>query len=74
MPIACKYCIAERGLWGSDIGSLPDTEEELIRHIESYYHMPVRRPGETPEGCIQRFVAEHPEAASCPRCREAGAP
>jgi hypothetical protein len=34
MAFACKYCIASKGLRGSDIASLPQTQEDLIAHIE----------------------------------------
>lgn len=33
MPIACKLCIARRGLKGSEIASLPQTEEEFREHL-----------------------------------------
>lgn len=69
MAFACKYCIASRGLRGSEIASLPQTEEELVRHLESFHHFRVRRPDETREECEVRFNAEHPEAANCPECR-----
>jgi hypothetical protein len=33
MPIACKLCIARRGLKGSEIASLPQTEEQFREHL-----------------------------------------
>ena len=54
MSIACKICIATKGLRGTDIDSLPKTEEELIEHIESVHHMPVIREGETEEQAAER--------------------
>ena len=74
MAIACKYCIATRGLKGSDIGSLPKTDEELADHIETVHHIPVRREGETLSGCMERFIKANPEASGpncrCPECTE----
>ncbi|GAI58244.1 unnamed protein product, partial [marine sediment metagenome] len=34
---------------GSEIHSLPQTEEELMEHTDAVHHMPVIRPGETEE-------------------------
>lgn len=73
MPIACKICIAQKGLGGSEIGSLPKTEEELMDHMEKVHHMPVQREGETHEQCIKRFLEKHPEAKTCLECIAAGA-
>jgi hypothetical protein len=73
MAIACKICIAQRGLRGSDLNSLPQDEEELVKHMESVHHMPVIREGETEEQAEARFIKEHPEALSCSECIEAGA-
>ena len=74
MAIACKLCIATKGLKGSDIGSLPQTDEELHEHIESVHHQPVQRDGETPKECMERFTKAHPEAGGpnckCPSCRK----
>ncbi len=72
MPIACKICIMTKGLRGSEISSLPNTEEELFEHMESVHHMPVKRKGETHEQCIKRFVGKYPEACTCPECTKAG--
>ena len=74
MAIACKYCIAERGLRGSEIDSLPETEEELIEHIERVHHMPVVRENETQEEAEQRSIETYPEARICLECIAAGAP
>lgn len=73
MPIACKICIMERGLLGSEIADLPKTGEELMDHLEKVHHMPVQREGETYEQCIRRFIERHPEAKTCPECIAAGA-
>ena len=73
MAIACKWCILSKGLKGSEIGSLPQTEEEFERHIEQVHHIPVRREGETVEAARTRFQRENPEAGGpycrCPDCR-----
>lgn len=61
MAIACKYCIATKGLKGSDIGSLPTTDEEFYDHIESEHHVPVKRAGETYAECKKRFAKAYPE-------------
>lgn len=65
MPLACKICIASKGLKGSDVGSLPQTEEELADHIEREHHTVVIRIGETKEQAIRRVLA-NPE--TCPKC------
>ena len=68
MPIACKYCIATKGLKGSDVDKLPKTEEELFQHIERDHHIPVKRENETKEETLARFQRENPEAGG-PNCR-----
>ena len=73
MGLACKICIAEHGLRGSDVANLPQTEEELFEHIEAVHHMPVVRKGETKDEATERFLREHPEAATCSHCKENGA-
>ena len=70
--IACKYCIATRGLKGSEIKNLPKTDEELFDHIEREHHIPVRRENETVAQCEARFAREQPDAGApdckCPKC------
>jgi len=73
MAIACKLCIMEKGLRGSDIVSLPQTEEEFIAHLERDHHIPVQNEGETREDCIKRFLEKYPEARTCPECIAQGA-
>lgn len=73
MPLACKICIAQRGLKGSEIDHLPQNEEELMDHIEKVHHMPVQRENETHEACIKRFLEKYPEARTCQECIAAGA-
>ena len=73
MGLACKICIAEQGLRGSDVANLPQTEEELFEHIESVHHIPVIREGETKDTATERFLRAHPEAATCADCKEKGA-
>ena len=74
MPIACKLCIMEKGLIGGDIKNLPQTQEEFNDHLESYHHMPVKRPEETDQECWARFLKKYPEAKTCPDCIKRGAP
>lgn len=74
MAIACKICVATKGLSGADIDTLPKNEKELIKHIESVHHMPVQREGESKGQAIERFLKEHPEAKDCRECMAAGAP
>ena len=73
MALACKICIMEKGLRGSEINSLPQNEEELADHMEKVHHMPVQRHGETHDECIKRFLEKYPEAKNCPECVAAGA-
>lgn len=73
MALACKICIAQRGLIGSEIDSLPQNEEELVDHMEKVHHMPVIREGETSEQAHQRFLEKYPEARTCPECIAADA-
>ena len=74
----CRYCILTRGLKGSDLKDWPalDDQEAQFRHIESEHHIPVRRKGETEQGCLDRFRRENPEAEDpatcrCPECSAA---
>ena len=67
MALACKICIVTKGLRGSEIGSLPKNEEELVDHIEKVHHMPVTREGETHGQCIARFLEKYPEARTYAR-------
>jgi hypothetical protein len=73
MALACKYCIIAKGLKGSEIDALPQTEEELFDHLEHEHHIPVRREGETSEQARERLYTTYPEArdpktCKCPRC------
>lgn len=74
MAYACKICLLTKGLKGKDIASLPQTQEELDKHLEDEHHMPVQRPGESEEQTIARFVAAHPGVDKCEDCKERGAP
>lgn len=73
MALACKICIARKGLRGGEIGDLFQSEEELFDHMEKVHHMLVQREGETHEECIRRFVNKYPEAKTCPECIVVGA-
>lgn len=74
MALACKICIAKKGLRGSEIDSLPQTEEELAEHVEKVHHRPVMREGETEEQAVKRFIEKYPEAKTCSECIYVGAP
>ncbi len=43
MPLACKLCIMQHGLRGTDIANLPKTEEELFEHLEQVHGIIVNR-------------------------------
>ena len=73
MAIACKICIATRGLRGSEIKDLPQNEDELADHMESVHHCPVQRDNETYEECLKRFIKKYPEVKTCPECIAVGA-
>jgi len=78
MPLACKYCILTRGLKGSEIPNLPETDEQLYQHIEAEHHIPVRRENETELQCKERFYRDNPQARNpatckCPACQQARA-
>ncbi len=64
-------CIATKGLRGSDIGGLPQTEEELAEHMERVHHMIVIRKGETLEQATERCDRLYPERLRCAECQEA---
>lgn len=65
MPLACKICIVSKGLKGSDVGSLPQTEEELAEHIEREHHTIVIRVGETKEQALRRVLAKPETCSEC---------
>lgn len=71
MGIACKYCIATKGL-RLDRDRLFETDEELFDHIEMEHDIPVKREGETAEEAIRRLKAKNPRAGGpdcqCPAC------
>ncbi len=74
MALACKICIATKGLSGSDLAALPQTEEELFVHLEKEHHIVVTREGESIEAATERFLSTYPEARTCEDCRQRGAP
>lgn len=73
MAIACKICILQKGIRGSDISGMPQNEEEFREHLEKVHHIPVAREGETLEQAQARFLQKYPEALTCPDCIQAGA-
>ncbi len=71
----CRYCIAGKGLKGSDLKNWPsiDDKDAQILHIESEHHIPVCREGEGPGEAAERFYRQYPEAidqntCKCPAC------
>lgn len=72
MAIGCNYCIMSKGLKGSEVSNLPQTEEEMAQHFEKEHHIPVERENETGEECMERFNRENPDAGGpnckCPEC------
>ena len=74
MPLACRICIMHKGLLGSEVKSLPKTEEELWDHLESEHHVIVKREGESAEQATARFLKKYPDAVNCEDCKRRGAP
>jgi hypothetical protein len=35
--LACRFCVARFGLKGAEIGNLPQTEDDFIRHMLQYH-------------------------------------
>ncbi len=72
MPLACKYCIALKGLTVEDVRNLPKNEDQLYDHIETEHHIPIMREDETEEKAFDRFRKENPQAGGkkckCPTC------
>lgn len=72
----CTYCIATKGLRGSDLQNWPDVKDSDAQaaHIEGEHHIPVRRDHESEHQCVNRFKREQPEAGGpnckCPSCRQ----
>lgn len=49
MAYACKICIAAHGLRGLGLASLPQTEEELLDHLEQVHGFIIQdRPPKSP--------------------------
>lgn len=74
LGIACKICIAQKGLSTNQLDSLFKTQDELNEHLEREHHMPVIREDETQEEAIERFRKMYPEVVECPECIMADAP
>ena len=72
MPLACKYCIALKGLTAEDIKNLPKNEDQLYDHIETEHHIPVMREEESDREALERFRKRNPQAGTkkckCPTC------
>ena len=72
--IACKYCIATKGLKGSELEKQTfGTQEEFVEHIEMVHDIPVTRKGETEKETMDRFSKKNPRAGGpdcqCPACQ-----
>ena len=66
---ACMFCIMEHGLKGSDLASLPETDDELYEHLERVHHIPVQREDETEQQAMERFWTAYPEAHNPATCK-----
>lgn len=73
----CKFCIAKKGLKGSELktcGYCFETEEELFNHIEMEHDLVIMREGETEEQATTRVKAKNPRLGTkdcrCPACLE----
>ena len=66
----CSYCVATKGLNGSELDQWPDQgdDDAIAAHIESEHHIPVRGSNETREQAMKRVKRAHPEAGG-PNCR-----
>jgi hypothetical protein len=51
---ACKFCLAQHGLNGTEIFKLPLDRETVAEHIEREHHYPVRRDGESQDEAEHR--------------------
>lgn len=76
----CKYCAAMYGYKPQDlVKKMMGTQDELLNHIESEHHIPVKRVGETKEQALQRMRTTYPESGDpatckCPVCYSARNP
>ena len=73
MSIACKICIMEKGLKGSETNRFFATEEQLFDHLEDEHDLVVRREGETEAEANARVHAKNKrigtENCRCPECK-----
>lgn len=74
MAIACRYCITKKGLKGSEIKNLPQTDEEFANHVEETHGILVMREGETEEQtkqrCAKKGIVSDRMKCQCGDCRE----
>lgn len=75
--IACKLCIIKNGIVivggpnGAKIKNEENlfmTEDDFIKHLESFHHRMVRRDGETNRQARKRFLLENPDACDAKKC------
>lgn len=72
MRLACRYCIADKGLRLSSPWIFA-SEEELFNHIEMMHDLVVIRGGETDDEAFSRVKAKNPrigiDDCQCPSCK-----
>lgn len=59
MAYACRFCIAKRGLAGSEIAKLPQTWEGAAIHVEREHRYAVRRANETQGEAEERVIERY---------------
>lgn len=59
MAFGCRICIMTKGLKGSDLKSLPQTQDELAEHLEREHGIVVKRDNETDEQATKRFEEKY---------------
>ncbi len=60
---ACKICIMKKGLRGSEIASLPKTQEEFVEHLETVHHI-AAKPRSRPRRACGASIRKSPTARS----------
>lgn len=60
MPYACRFCIARRGLSGSDVPNQPATWEAAAEHVEREHRYAVRRANESQDDAEHRLFLTPP--------------
>lgn len=72
MGLACRYCIADKGLRLSSPWIF-ESEEEFFDHLEMEHDLVIRRDGESDAEAQARVKAKNPrigtESCQCPSCK-----